>query len=144
MSEFAGFSSRYHKIKQNLKDVEAAQYTRLLQQQDELDAEWQQLDEAKRAAREAQVGSTDLQLWQAQEFFQRRIEEKLIQLQQARQEMGKALEAQQLKLRTAFIEEKKWSHVAADAREAILQARAQRTQVEADDEALKRYRKVDA
>jgi hypothetical protein len=143
MNEFAGFASRYHKLKQSLQEIEENQYARLLQEEHVLKSEWLRLNEAHRTARVKQGESHDVRRWQEYQFYGDSLVMKKDTLEREWETLKGTVSSQQIRLQDAFVEQEKWSRVAESAWSEVHAVESQQLQKDADDEALKRFRKAD-
>ncbi|WAH35404.1 hypothetical protein [Alicyclobacillus dauci] len=143
MSEFAGFATRFHKLKQDLQEIEESRYARLRQRETLIQSEWKKVHEAQQQNRLLQARAQAINLWHAYEKYHESLEQRKIELEREWEALKEHVSVQQVKLQDAYIEQEKWSQIADDvlAKAHLEELRIQ--QIEADDEALKRFRKAD-
>ncbi|EPZ46261.1 hypothetical protein [Alicyclobacillus acidoterrestris] len=143
MREFTAFATRFHKLKRDLQDIEESQYARLLQQERALQLQWQQLEDLSREARGRMKEAASALLVQSYVSYQEAIETRKAHLEREWAALQGDVHVQQGKLRDAYVEQEKWSRISQDARMEDGVERMRKLQVEADDEALKRFKRTD-
>ncbi|MFB5191430.1 hypothetical protein [Alicyclobacillus fastidiosus] len=143
MREFTAFATRFHKLKQDLQEIEESAYSRLLQEQQALQMQWQQLDERSRETRERLANVAGVSYVRSYASYQASLEVRKQKLEREWEALQGHVHIQQGKLRDAYFEQEKWSRIATDARASDKVDALRKSQVEADDEALKRFKRTD-
>lgn len=143
MNDFAKFATRFHKLKENLQELEALEFARLTSAEEEAKRAWHGVDEMKRQVGQRQSQVLNATVWQDYERHQAFLEHRKNQLAEQWAAVKHLAEQQQVRVQAAYVEEKTWSHVATEAVSMWQLEEARKAQVEADDDALRRYRKAD-
>lgn len=143
MNDFARFATRYHKLKADIQEMEEIEYARLDQREADVRHAWLGINDTKRTSQIVQGSVTSVRDWSEFEQYHRRLEVEQFALEHQWNEAKVQRDAQQVKLHAAFVEKEKWSKVSQDAWTQWQMEQSRKSQVEADDAAVQRFRKVD-
>lgn len=143
MNRFLQFAGRFHKLKDDLVGLEELEFGRVVNIEAGIRQSWVALEDEKDRAQAAQNSADHLSEWSAYELYRKALQQRQMQVELEWNDAKRQVDAQQERLRLAFVDEKTWSRIVERTAAEVSAEQSRRIQTEADEDAMRRFGKAD-